>query len=84
MASVSDKVARLSPKLRERLLVTYNSQAHHAVTADPFKLALFKLMGKFDQQKRSVPYITATTEDWMWLQLFMVMCLPTIQFSLPI
>jgi nuclear pore complex protein Nup93 len=44
----------------------------HSATVDPFKLALYKLMGKLEPSKRSVPHVTITTEDWLWFQLAMV------------
>lgn len=44
----------------------------HSSTADPFKLALYKLMGKIDPARRSVQQVTITTEDWLWFQLAMV------------
>lgn len=44
----------------------------HSSTADPFKLALYKLMGKIDPARRSVHNVTVTTEDWLWFQLCMV------------
>lgn len=44
----------------------------HSSTTDPFKLALYKLMGKIDPSKRTVPDVTITTEDWLWFQLAMV------------
>jgi len=44
----------------------------HSVTADPFKLALYKLMGKLEPSRRSVAQVTTTTEDWLWFQLSMV------------
>ena len=44
----------------------------HPLTADPFKLALYKLMGKLEPLRRSVPLVTTTTEDWLWFQLAMV------------
>lgn len=44
----------------------------HSNTTDPFKLALYKLIGKLEPQRRSVPYVTTTTEDWLWFQLAMV------------
>jgi len=44
----------------------------HSSTTDPFKLALYKLMGKIDPSKRTVPDVTVTTEDWLWFQLAMV------------
>lgn len=43
----------------------------NSATADPFKLALFRLMGKLDPARRSIPLVTATAEDWLWFQLAM-------------
>lgn len=39
---------------------------------DPFKFALYKLIGRMEPERRSVPGVTKTTEDWLWLQLRMV------------
>jgi nuclear pore complex protein Nup93 len=44
----------------------------HSSTTDPFKLALYKLMGKIDPARRSVAQVTVTIEDWLWFQLAMV------------
>jgi len=44
----------------------------HSSTADPFKLALYKLIGKLEPSRRSVAHVTTTTEDWLWFQLSMV------------
>lgn len=44
----------------------------HSSAADPFKLALYKLMGKLEPSRRSVGQVTTTTEDWLWFQLAMV------------
>jgi nuclear pore complex protein Nup93 len=51
----------------------------HSTSVDPFKLALYKLMGKLDPTKRTVPLVTATTEDWLWFQLAMA-CFSIDQF----
>ncbi|KAF8060888.1 Nup93/Nic96-domain-containing protein [Lyophyllum atratum] len=57
---------------RDHLQAVYNSHMLHSATADPFKLALYKLMGKLEPSRRSVHLVTSTTEDWMWFQLAMV------------
>ena len=44
----------------------------HSMSSDPFKLALYKLMGRLEPQRRSVVQVTTTTEDWLWFQLAMV------------
>ncbi|KAF9542861.1 nucleoporin-interacting protein NIC96 [Agrocybe pediades] len=57
---------------RDHLQAVYNAHMLHSSTADPFKLALYKLMGKLEPSRRSVPLVTTTTEDWLWFQFSMV------------
>lgn len=63
---------RLSRSERNPLQAAYNSHILHSPTTDPFKLALFKIIGKLDPARRAVPLVTATTEDWLWFQLAML------------
>ncbi|KAI0960869.1 hypothetical protein AcV7_000128 [Taiwanofungus camphoratus] len=63
---------RLPKPHRDQLHAIYNAHMLHSSTADPFKLALYKLMGKIDPSRRSVQHVTVTTEDWLWFQLAMV------------
>ncbi|KIM38582.1 hypothetical protein M413DRAFT_447791 [Hebeloma cylindrosporum] len=63
---------KLPKAQREHLQAVYNAHMLHSSTADPFKLALYKLMGKLEPSRRSVPQVTTTTEDWLWFQLAMV------------
>ncbi|KDR68691.1 hypothetical protein GALMADRAFT_256474 [Galerina marginata CBS 339.88] len=57
---------------RDHLQAVYNAHMLHSATADPFKLALYKLMGRLEPGRRSVPLVTTTTEDWLWFQFAMV------------
>ncbi|KAF8341685.1 nucleoporin-interacting protein NIC96 [Amanita rubescens] len=57
---------------RDHLQAIYNAHMLHSSTADPFKLALYKLMGRLESSRRNVPHVTTTTEDWLWFQLAMV------------
>jgi nuclear pore complex protein Nup93 len=66
--------SRLPKPHRDHLQAIYNAHMLHSATADPFKLALYKLMGKLEPSRRSVPQVTTTTEDWLWFQLAMVRC----------
>lgn len=63
---------RLPKPHRDQLHSIYNAHMLHSSTTDPFKLALYKLMGKIDPGRRSVAQVTVTTEDWLWFQLSMV------------
>ncbi|KAF8525242.1 nucleoporin-interacting protein NIC96 [Hysterangium stoloniferum] len=51
---------------------TFRTHLEHSPTVDPFKAALFKLMGRVEPHTRNVPYVTGTTEDWLWFQLAMI------------
>lgn len=63
---------RLPKPHRDHLQAVYNAHMLHSSTADPFKLALYKLMARLEPSRRSVPQVTTTTEDWLWYQLAMV------------
>lgn len=39
---------------------------------DPYRQALWKIIGRCELYKRSLPQVAVTTEDWLWLQL--VLC----------
>jgi nuclear pore complex protein Nup93 len=70
--SYSSSIYRLSRSERNPLQAAYNSHILHSPTTDPFKLALFKIIGKLDPARRAVPLVTTTTEDWLWFQLAML------------
>ncbi|KAG5646921.1 hypothetical protein DXG03_001997 [Asterophora parasitica] len=60
---------KLPKSHRDHLQSVYNAHMLHSATVDPFKLALYKLMGKLEPSRRNVANITTTTEDWIWFQL---------------
>ena len=72
MYDISSSPNRLSKPHRDHLQSVYNAHMLHSASADPFKLALFKLMGRLEPSRRTVPQVTTTTEDWLWYQLAMV------------
>ncbi|KAG9017878.1 hypothetical protein FRB93_004689 [Tulasnella sp. JGI-2019a] len=69
---VDSSDGRLPRHIRERLFTSYNSHIAYGPNIDPFKQALFKIIGKIEPHKRAVPLVTITTEDWIWFQLAMV------------
>ena len=72
MVFAADHPGRLPKPHRDQLHAAYNAHMLHAKSTDPFKLALYKLMGKLEPTRRSVPVVTSTAEDWLWFQLAMV------------
>ncbi|KAK4050856.1 nuclear pore complex subunit [Microbotryomycetes sp. JL201] len=64
---------RLPKLLRDRFLSEYNQRIRYLTdTSDPYKHALFKLIGRVEINRRNVPGVTQTTEDWLWFQLSLV------------
>ncbi|KAI5838969.1 Nup93/Nic96-domain-containing protein [Morchella snyderi] len=61
---------RLPRNLLDRIQGEYNNRVRHSEdTQDIFKPAVYKIIGRCDLSKRSVPNVMPTAEDWMWLQL---------------
>ncbi|GAA5993540.1 hypothetical protein JCM10908_000639 [Rhodotorula pacifica] len=64
---------RLPKLLRDRFLSEYNQRIRYLTdTSDPYKHALYKLIGRVEINRRNVPGVTQTTEDWLWFQLSLV------------
>ncbi|GAA6006571.1 linker nucleoporin NIC96 [Rhodotorula paludigena] len=64
---------RLPKLLRDRFLAEYNQRIRYLTdTSDPYKHALYKLIGRVEISRRNVPGVTQTTEDWLWFQLSLV------------
>lgn len=61
---------RLPRQLHDRIQGEYNNRVRHMEdTKDPFKPAVYKILGRCELAKRSLPSVMPTAEDWMWLQL---------------
>ncbi|TIA94364.1 hypothetical protein E3P81_00121 [Wallemia ichthyophaga] len=66
---------RLPRQLHDRFMSTYNTRIRFAAESgsiDPYKYALYKLVGRAELSRRNLQSITTTTEDWLWLQLSLV------------
>ncbi len=77
------KRPRLTPRLlaprrlmkddRDQLMSLWNKHVRNSLeTGDPFRYALYKLVGRIEVERKNVRGVTATLEDWMWFQLNMV------------
>lgn len=72
----------LSPHYKEMVHAEYLQlfRPSSLSQADPYKQALYKIIGRCDLSKRTLPQVAITTEDWLWLQLRM--CEPSSQYTL--
>ncbi|KAE8233911.1 hypothetical protein CF326_g1051 [Tilletia indica] len=71
-SSEGNSEARLPKMQRDKILAEYNSRIRNVPQVDPFKQALYKLLGRIDVHKKFPALLTRQTENWMWLQLSMV------------
>ena len=60
----------LSPHNTQMIHAEFHQLARQSDT-DPYKLALYKVIGRCDIFKRTLPAVAVTTEDWLWLQLML-------------
>ncbi|KAG0211674.1 Nup93/Nic96-domain-containing protein [Mortierella sp. GBAus27b] len=57
---------------QERILSDFNQRIRYSSdTVDPYKLTLYKIIGRCELNKRSTPVVGAL-EDFIWLQLSMI------------
>ncbi|KAG0247598.1 hypothetical protein BG011_001242, partial [Mortierella polycephala] len=62
----------LPTPMQERLLADFNQRIRYSSdTVDPYKLTLYKIIGRCELNKRTTPVIGAL-EDFIWLQLSMI------------
>ncbi|KAG0188042.1 hypothetical protein DFQ28_005470 [Apophysomyces sp. BC1034] len=63
---------RLSQATRNDILADYQRLEYGSKKADRYKLLLFKIIGRCEMNKRSLPEDVKITEDFIWLQLSLV------------
>lgn len=64
---------RLPRHLAERMHNDFNQRIKFvSETTDPFKHALFKIIGRCELSHKSLPDVLPVAEDWLWLQLVLI------------
>jgi nuclear pore complex protein Nup93 len=57
--------------MRPQILAEFAQMSRYS-KGDPFKLAVYKVIGRCDLGKKSIVEVIQATEDYMWLQLMLV------------
>ncbi|ODQ65805.1 NIC-domain-containing protein [Nadsonia fulvescens var. elongata DSM 6958] len=71
-AYVNAPDGRLPRNLLERIHAEFNQSVRFFDEAsDPYKYALYKIIGRSDLSRRTIPEILHTAEDWLWAQLIL-------------
>lgn len=63
----------LAQSLLEGIRREFNEQIRYFDgSSDPYKYALYKIVGRCELSKKSFPGVIDTTEDWLWIHLSLV------------
>ena len=55
-----------------RLHNEFNQHIKNALNGDPYRLAVYKIIGRCDLTKKSIPEITLNVEDWLWIHFMLI------------
>lgn len=55
-----------------RLHNEYNQHIKNSLNGDPYRLAVYKIIGRCDLTKKSIPEITLNIEDWLWIHFMLI------------
>ncbi|CAA22495.1 nucleoporin Nic96 homolog [Schizosaccharomyces pombe] len=61
----------LPRQLRSQLFSEFNQTIRLQESSDPYKYAVYKIIGRCDLSKTSCPSICSVTEDYIWFQLIL-------------
>ena len=55
-----------------RLHTEYNQHIKNSLNGDPYRLAVYKIIGHCDLTRRNIPSVTLSIEDWLWIHLMLI------------
>ncbi|KAF1812971.1 putative nuclear pore protein [Eremomyces bilateralis CBS 781.70] len=68
-AYANDPERTLPPDLALRLRQEWNRQSSYPTEqVDPYRMACYKVIGRIELERRTLPNINMSHEDWIWLQ----------------
>ncbi|CEP63547.1 linker nucleoporin NIC96 LALA0_S08e05006g [Lachancea lanzarotensis] len=71
-AYVSSKDRKLPNEFVIRLHTEYNQHIKNALDGDPFRLAVYKIIGRCDLTRKNISSITLSIEDWIWIHIMLI------------
>lgn len=71
-AWVDDAQRQLPRSMRDHWMGEYVTRFRNMAPEDPYRYALYRLMGRFDVTKKFPAPLVMSTENWLWLQLCLV------------
>ncbi|CCE62717.1 hypothetical protein TPHA_0D00740 [Tetrapisispora phaffii CBS 4417] len=71
-AFITAKSAQLPVELTTKLHIEYNQHIKSALGGDPFRMAVYKIIGRCDLSSKNISSIALNIEDWLWFHLMLV------------
>lgn len=71
-AYVLSKDRRLPQEFVTRLHTEYNQHIKNSLDGDPFRLAVYKIIGRCDLTRKNISSITLSIEDWLWVHFMLI------------
>lgn len=69
---VQSKDKRLSQTLVTKIQNEFNHHIKNSIDGDPYRFAVYKILGRCQLSRRNISNIALTVEDWLWMHLMLV------------
>ncbi|CCH41761.1 Nucleoporin [Wickerhamomyces ciferrii] len=71
-AYVSSQDKRLPQPLVTKIQNEFNHHIKNSIDGDPYRYAVYKILGRCQLSRRNISNIALTIEDWLWMHLMLI------------
>lgn len=71
-AYISSNDGTLPLEFSTRLHTEYNQHIKNSLNGDPFRLAVYKIIGRCDLTRKNISSVTLSVEDWLWVHFMLI------------
>lgn len=71
-AYVSSKNNKLPIDFSARLHTEYSQHIKSSLDGDPYRLAVYKIIGRCDLTRKNISSVTLSVEDWLWIHFMLI------------
>lgn len=71
-AYISSKDNTLPTEFSAKLHTEYTQHIKSSLDGDPYRLAVYKIIGRCDLTRKNIPAVTLSVEDWLWMHFMLI------------
>ncbi|CCK69997.1 linker nucleoporin NIC96 KNAG_0D02480 [Huiozyma naganishii CBS 8797] len=71
-AYIQSKDNKLPVEFSTRLHTEYNQHIKNSLNGDPFRMAVYKIIGRCDLTRKNISAVTLYMEDWLWMHFMLI------------